>query len=221
MSEPYFEAAESWDRDIYRELARSRRQAWMVAAASSGLAALALLALVLLLPLKEAVPYVLTKDRETGFVEVARAADALTLSQDEAISEFNVVRYVAARETYAPEDLQSNYETVYAASSSEVWEPYGTLYRRGATGNLLDRYGRRTSVQVAIKNVSFLEPDRAFVRFSTTSRTGSQESVEHWAVTVRFRYGQPAEELGDRMKNPLGFQVVSYRRDQEVVNGDS
>jgi type IV secretion system protein VirB8 len=69
--------------------------------------------------------------------------------------------------------------------------------------------------------VSFLEPDRAFVRFSATSRTGSQESTSHFAATVRFRYTRPARDLEGRERNPLGFEVVSYRKDQEVVDAGS
>jgi type IV secretion system protein VirB8 len=189
-----------------------------VAGASSTIAGLALLALVLLIPLKESVPYVITKDRETGYVEVARVATGASLTQDEALSEFNLVRYVSARETYNPDDLQANYEHVYASSAPSVWGDYGPLYERGRPGNLLDRYGRMTRISIAIKNVSFLEPDRAFVRFATTSRTGSQERVEHFAATVRFRYTRPPRDLEGRERNPLGFEVVSYRRDQEVVD---
>jgi type IV secretory pathway component VirB8 len=60
---------------------------------------------------------VITNDREIGYVEVARAADGATLTEDEALSEFNIVRYVSARETYDPAELQANYELVYASSS--------------------------------------------------------------------------------------------------------
>jgi type IV secretion system protein VirB8 len=217
MNESYFKDAQTWDRDIYRELQHSRRRAWIVAGASSSIAGLALLALVLLIPLKESVPFVITKDRETGYVEVARAASGASLTQDEALSEFNLVRYVSARESYSPDDLQANYDLVYTSSAPSVWSDYGPLYERGRPENLLDRFGRMTRVSVAIKNVSFLEPDRAFVRFSATRRTGSQESTEHFAATVRFRYTRPARDLEGRERNPLGFEVISYRRDQEVV----
>jgi type IV secretion system protein VirB8 len=218
MTERYFDEAQTWDHDLYRELERSRRRAWIVAATSGLLAVLAMVALVGLLPLKETVPYVITKDRETGYVEVARAAGP-ALTSDEALSEFSVMRYVTARETYDPGDLQSNYDLVYATSSPEAWESYAPLYRKNAPGSLMDQYGRLTSVRVAIKNVSFLAADQAFVRFSTTRTSGSQATTEHWASTVRFRYAAPATDLRGRAKNPLGFEVVSYRRDQEVVGG--
>jgi type IV secretion system protein VirB8 len=175
---------------------------------------------VLLLPLKESVPYVITQDRETGYVEVARSA-AGGASQSEALAQFLVTRYVTARETYDPQQLQANYELVYASSSRAVWEGYDPLFRTGVPGNLVERYGRRTRVEVALKSVTFLEPEQAYVRFRTTRRTGAQEEAEHWAATVRFRYAEPAQDARSRAANPLGFEVIGYRRDQEVVNEGS
>jgi type IV secretion system protein VirB8 len=220
MSDPMFELAQTWDQDLYRSLELSRRRAWIVAGASAAFAGLALLAVVLLLPLKESVPYVITKDAQTGFIEVARSVDD-TLGQDEALARFHLLRYVSARETYDPADLQTNYELVYALSGRSAWESYDPLFRRGTPGNLLERYGRRTRVEVRIKSVSMLATDQALVRFATTRRTGSSEDVEHWAATVRFAYARSAKELRDGAKNPLGFEVVAYQRDQEVVSAGS
>jgi len=208
----------TWDQDTYRELARSRQRAWIVAAASTALALLALLALLVLIPLKEAVPYVVLRDRETGQVEVLRQASASALTTDEALSEFHVVRYVSARESYEPQALQTSYDLVYLSSSPEVFAPYSEVYRRGTAGSLLDRFGRATVVSVSIKSVAFLEPDLAFVRFSATERTGPRQQTSHLAATLRFQYVTASSDLRDRERNPLGFQVTSYRVDQEILN---
>jgi type IV secretion system protein VirB8 len=220
MSDPMFELAQTWDQDLYRSLEGSRRRAWIVAAASAAFSGLSLVAVVLLIPLKESVPYVITKDAQTGFIEVARSVDS-TLTQDEALARFHVLRYVRARETYDPADLQTNYELVYALSGRAAWESYDPLFRRGAPGNLLERYGRRTRVEVSIKSVSMLAKDQALVRFATTRHTGTSEDVEHWAATVRFGYAQARAEVRDGAKNPLGFEVLAYQRDQEVVSAGS
>jgi type IV secretion system protein VirB8 len=45
--------------------------------------------------------------------------------------------------------------------------------------------------------------------------------VEHWIATIGFGYGQPPTKFTERVKNPLGFEVRSYRRDQEVVQAGS
>src|SRR5262245_49761082 len=133
MSDPVFELAQTWDQDLYRASELSRRRAWMIAGASLGVAVLSLAALVLVLPLKETVPYVITKDAQTGFVEVAQAAGT-ELRQDEALAQFHLVRYVSARESYDPQDLQTSYELVYALSSRTVWDTYDPLFRRSVPG---------------------------------------------------------------------------------------
>jgi type IV secretion system protein VirB8 len=61
-------------------------------------------------------------------------------------------------------------------------------------------------------------PGTAAVRFETTRRGEHGENVtDHWFANVRFRY--TAEPLKNewRYDNPLGFQVIEYRKDQESV----
>ena len=68
-----------------------------------------------------------------------------------------------------------------------------------------------------IKNVSFLNTHTATVRFQTEERTQSRSTVRHWVSVIKFRYvGAPMKNEW-RFDNPLGFQVVEYRRDQETV----
>jgi type IV secretion system protein VirB8 len=85
---------------------------------------------------------------------------------------------------------------------------------------LIDRYQQHTQVTVDIKNVSFVEPGRALVRFATRTQSEGTQKLEHWVSTVGFRYREPARTHEARTLNPMGFEVVQYRRDQEVVHGD-
>jgi len=45
--------------------------------------------------------------------------------------------------------------------------------------------------------------------------------VRSWISTVRYRYVDAPMSLEDRLINPLGFQVVSYRRDAETIEPGS
>ena len=40
-----------------------------------------------------------------------------------------------------------------------------------------------------------------------------------WAAQIRYRYSGEPMSLEDRLANPLGFQVIEYRRDQEAGRG--
>ena len=70
----------------------------------------ALIALVMLVPLKSYEPYMVVVDKATGFVEVKRPMAEGVLNQDEAVTTFNVVRYIRMRETYDPKALKENFE---------------------------------------------------------------------------------------------------------------
>src|SRR3546814_4762999 len=68
----YFAEAESWDRDRFVAVVRSRRVAWIVAIVAIVFAAICAAAVLALSPLKTVVPYVVTVDRSTGATEVTQ-----------------------------------------------------------------------------------------------------------------------------------------------------
>ena len=68
----YYAEGESWAEDRAASERSSRRIAWIIAAVFGGIAALEAIALVILLPLKTVEPYVVSVDRQTGFVETTQ-----------------------------------------------------------------------------------------------------------------------------------------------------
>jgi type IV secretion system protein VirB8 len=68
-----------------------------------------------------------------------------------------------------------------------------------------------------VKSVSFLNQRTATVRFETAERTAQSVTTRHWVGVVRFRYSGAPMRNEWRFDNPLGFQVIEYRRDQETV----
>ena len=98
----YYADGATWERDIARRNRNSRALAWIVAAVMSVVAVGALGTLALLVPLKTYEPYMVVVDKTTGFVEVTRPMAEGSLSQDEAVTTFNVVRYIKARKLMTP-----------------------------------------------------------------------------------------------------------------------
>ena len=94
----YYDEARTWEHDISRRNRNSRAIAWIIASVMTILAGTALLALVLLVPLKSYEPYMVVVDKATGFVEVKRPMAEGVLNQDEAVTTFNVVRYIRMRQ---------------------------------------------------------------------------------------------------------------------------
>ena len=70
---------------------------------------------------------------------------------------------------------------------------------------------------VAIRAIGFINAGVANVRFRRTVRQAQQTVESDWIATIAFAYVKAPMAEGDRLRNPLGFQVTSYRADPEVV----
>lgn len=216
----YYSEGASWETDIHRTLRRSRTGAWIVTCFMSIIALLSLVALVMLVPLKSFEPYMIVVDKTTGHLEVARALQPGSMSENEAVTSANLVRYIRARETYNARELKSNYDLAQLYSTGAASEALVRDFTPSNPNSLDKKYGRDTTVSVNVKSVSLLNRNTAQVRFSTeTKRTNSSAPIiNHWVGILQFRYTSTPMKNEYRFDNPLGFQVTSYRRDQESVS---
>ena len=214
-----YEQGGSWAADVHGSLRASRRLAWIVAAAAGTVAVLEALALALLAPLKTVVPYTITVDRQSGYVEAVRGLEpGGVLTQDAAVTQSFLVQYVIARETFDATDLRENYQKVLLWSSGPAEAAYQRDMQRSNPSSPLNIYPASAIVAVTVKSVSLLTPTTALVRFDTTRReagatTGQQQG---WSAVMSFRYTGAPMSNEDRFLNPLGFEVTSYRRDADT-----
>jgi type IV secretion system protein VirB8 len=217
----YYKDAESWAGDRQQELRKSRKVAWMVAAGACGVAVLEGLALVLLVPLKTVEPYTLLVDRNTGFVQAVRPLDEQRVAADTALTQSLLVQYVTQREGFDHDSVQSNYRHVTLWSAENARTDYIGGMQASNPQSPLARYPRGTVVEVRVKSVSPVARNVAMVRYDTSMRnaTGQVTPLGAWVSVIRYRFtGEPMRQE-DRFANPLGFQVVRYRKDQEALPG--
>ncbi len=211
----YYKAGATWEDDTHRSLRRSRTFAWIVSGVSAAVAVLSLLTLVLILPLKQFEPYVIEVDKTTGYLEIARALKPGSMSQNEAVTAANLVRYIRARETYDVHEIKANYALAQLYSTGAASKDLTLLYTPSNPQSLDKIYGRNVSISVHVKSVSLLNRNTASVRFSTTTKRDNTSTTDNWVAVVKFRYTSTPMKNEWRFDNPLGFQVTDYRRDQE------
>lgn len=220
MSQPdprYFSEAVRWESDVIRSVKRSRSVAWIIAGISAAFAAFTLACLAMLLPLKSFEPYVIEVDKTTGFMEIKRPLAEGDLTQNEAVTRMNVVRYLRARETYDPTSVQDNFDLAQMLSTGDARRDLMNLYSPSSPTNPVSLYGRDTRLLPAIKSIQIPNSRTAIVRFSTQKAGQDSGPEEHWVALMHFRYTREPQTNEWRFDNPLGFQVVDYRRDQETV----
>lgn len=213
----YYEDGASWERDTYRQMRASRLRAWCVAGAACLITLIALVALLLLLPLKQFAPYVITVDRSSGYVELAPSLAHGEISQDEAITQANLVQYVIKRETYDPATNQDFYHHVTLFSEEKALQSFQQLWSRAHPANPASIYGDRAQVRITIKSITFLNDRTAAVRFLRRESEANRSRDGHYVALLSFRYVNKPTRLKDRFTNPLGFVVSSYRVDQEFL----
>ena len=215
----YYEAAGSWARDREDALRASRRVAWIVAGAAAVIAVFEATALVLLIPLKTVEPYTLMVDRNTGYVQALKPLDAQKIAPDAALTQSFLVHYVIARESFDVDALQANYRKIALWSAETARSDYIAGVQVSNPGSPLARLPRSTTVETRVKSVSPLGGNAALVRFDTQRRDagGQPLPLRSWVAVIRYRFSTEPLQQSDRYLNPLGFQVVRYRRDQEQI----
>jgi type IV secretion system protein VirB8 len=214
----YLAEARSWDHDRLAAAYRSRRLAWTIAASAAALAGAAVAAVAALAPLKTVEPYVVRVDRTTGAVEVLRGlSTAGPQTYDEAVTKSFLATYVRAREGWLPQAAEANFRQVSIMSTPEEQQRWALAFRPTNPASPQVVYGPATDVQVGVRAISFVAPGVANVRFHRTVRRGGQVEESDWIATAAFAYTKAPMGESDRLRNPLGFQVSSYRADPEVV----
>ncbi len=216
----YYAEGESWAEDRTRSDRASRRIAWIIAAAAGSIAVLEAIALVLLVPLKTVEPYVVTVDRQTGFVETTqKLVPGGELTQNQAVTQAALVQYVLARESYDATDLKEKYRNTQWWSAPDERAAYLRQMAPQNPQSPLRLYGPNSTVAVTVRSVSILGPNTALVRFDAERREpgGTTGSVQPYAAAISFAWSGEPMRTEERFINPLGFQVVRYRRDAEAV----
>jgi type IV secretion system protein VirB8 len=214
----YLAEARTWDQDRLRSAVRSRRLAWAAAATAAGLAAAAVGAVAVLTPLKTVEPYVVRVDQATGAVEVMTGLKGgRDLTYEEAVTKSFLATYVRARESWLPPAAEANFRQVSIMSTPEEQQRWAEAFRPSNPASPQIAYGPAAEAQVSVRAISFVAPKVANVRFHRTLRQGGQVTESDWIATAAFAYAKAPMAEADRLHNPLGFQVASYRSDPEAV----
>ena len=215
----YLRQADTWANDMRASERRSRRLAWMVAGAACTVAVLEAFALIALTPLKTVQPYTLLVDRQTGYVEALKPLERQTISADAALTRSFLVQYVIARESFDMVGVQANYRKVALWSAPAERSAYTAAMQANNPASPFATLPRGAQVEVTIRSVSSLGSSSSMVRFRTvrTDSSGQGLPPRDWAAVIGYRYSGAPMTAEDRLINPLGFEVVRYRRDAETL----
>lgn len=221
--QPYFTEAVAWDADRMAQQRRVVRLSLWVAGAGWFCAMAATAALVLLMPLKRVDPFVVRVDNSTGIVDVVPVYAGQT-TMPEVVTRYFLTHYVTVCERFDYATAESDYEECGAFHNAARNQQWYAKWNRSNPGSPLNVYKDGTMLRAEVGAVSFFErangvSDLAQVRYVKATRPagGSEEQLTHWIATVQYTYGQPATDPKVRRWNPLGFKVLEFKTEPEVL----
>lgn len=210
---------------------RSEQRAWWVAFTAIAMALILAGGYFYMLPLKQKVPYLVMADAYTGTATVARvdgdfAMRGLTIR--EAVNRSNVAHFVLARESYdlALVNLR-DWKTVQTMASPGVKAEYAAMFSSNNPDSWVKQYGSNQSIRVKLLSIQLIgggagiTPRGATVRFQRVlfnKSNGGSRTLDNKIATIEFTYKQNLEmDDQNRIENPLGFWVTSYRVDDDYA----
>ncbi|KHS94532.1 MULTISPECIES: virB8 family protein [Pectobacterium] len=201
---------------------REKKLAWRIAAIGFALAAMAITALIILLPLKNTEIELWSVDKQTGRYEYMTRIKEQNISSEKALAQALAAHYVRLREGYNYFALQRDYDDVQLFNSDSVNRDYLDGFNSNQAPDIIFNKAEYVVSIDIISNVhaTATDPDHlATLRIKRTIRRIVDNSVKTdvWNIRLTYRY-LPRKQLTDSQRevNPLGFIVTSYQRDKEL-----
>jgi type IV secretion system protein VirB8 len=221
--EGYLADAQRWEQDLVARAESSKRRAYWVTGAFGALTALTLLAFVAMLPLKSVEPFVIRVDNTTGVTDVVPLY-AGNAPISEVVTRYLLHNYVVTRERYFYAMAEQDYNLIGAYNSPVLNSLWMQLWDRANAQSPLVLYKDGTTVRSQVESISFIKradgtQDLAQARFLTATKQGGTgaETIRHWIATIQYDYVAPSKDEQLRSLNPLGFRILEYRKEPEIL----
>ncbi|MGL9725267.1 MAG: virB8 family protein [Wolbachia sp.] len=163
-------------------------------------------------------PFVIEVDKKSGIVQLVDPVTVKQYSADEVLSSYFISEYIKAREVFDPYHYNYNYYTkVRLFSSLKVYNEFNNYIKLQNMNDLFNLY-LDAKGELKIRSVQKLDNDVLQVRFSIEfTRKDGSATRKNKIVVMSYKY--VSLEMNDQQRyiNPLGFQVISYRVDDEYV----
>lgn len=211
------------------DLARkSQRRAWLVTMFSLFVTLIMAGAIFYMLPLKEREPYLVVLDPVTGNAQISRmvvdASDSWIYS-NQSLTRSNLHRFIISRESYDYDlmvtSASGDWRLPFLMGTGSVTNELRALWANNNPQSPMTLYGRDKAIRVRINSIMLeraASPGKegaATVRFQRLlfdKKSGYTRVIDSKIAMMEFTYN-PNLKLGeaDRVQNPLGFQVTTYR----------
>ena len=156
-------------------------------------------------------PVVVPYDPDTGFALPEASVGATTVTENRAIIEAEVFRYVTDREVYNQLDNDLRIRSVLRRSDGAAEASLRRVWNSANPDYPPTVYGPNARLEVEILSINLIGTNRATVRLRKrlTSITGVQAGL--FTATLLFQFRPETSRTIDQVwTNPFGFTVIEY-----------
>lgn len=159
-------------------------------------------------------PFVIQIDDTTGMAKIVNPTTSKILAGNEALAQYFIKKYVTARETYNPIDFDTEARKIIRLMSTyTIFRDY-LGYIRNDQINPSIIYGQKNTTFLMVRSWSKLSETKYIFRFSINETAGAGRIFNKIAI-VEFQYIPMELTEKDKDINPVGFQVIGYRVDND------
>lgn len=218
-------AKKNWYADRYQTVVVQRNFLLLLTLISLAGIITSVLAVIQVTSSKTIEPFVIEIEEKTGITNVIRPLLTDKMDKETALQNYFIVKYLNARETYDFGSYNYNYSTVVRLlSSSDVYGRFRQFISSDSPDSPL-KLGAEGKKEIKVISISPLETtndksnptQRIYtyqVRFLSTE-IGGMNRRKNLIATINFSYFDLKLTPEERSVNPLGFQVIGYRTDEE------
>jgi type IV secretion system protein VirB8 len=214
------EVKKNWYADRYQTIVVQRNFLALITIASLAGIIFSILSVVQITNSKTIEPFVIEIESKTGITNVIRPLQIEKFAYDETLRRYFLTKYITNRETYNYGSFEYNYFTVVRLLSNySVYNDFRRLVY-ASNSNSPVRLGQKTQRHIKLKSISFLRTIKGQIGYTAQIRFKSDDSgsnIQHKVATINFDFADLALTDEERAINPLGFQVIGYRVDDEIM----
>jgi len=186
------------------------------------LLALSISANLVLLPLKEKVPYLYAFDHATGEVTKVGELEKTSLSSNWEVTRYFLMQYVINHESYNGDNINYPYQMVWAQSSDEVQKQYDNEVSSTNPNSPYKFYGKDKYITTRVISINRLNDNTVDIKFEKKlhDRASTSEQVTHKEAIIKWEYA--TAEITQKMldRDPLGFKVIYYQVSQVSLDNN-
>ncbi len=212
----------NWYSDKYQTVFVQRNILAVFTLISLLVALVSVFAVQRLAPLKSIEPFVVQVDEKLGITEVVEPVVRDEIRDVEVLDNFFIWQFIRAYETYDVSDNAHNRQIVRVMSNAEVFKVYNedsSAQNSESAEVRLGAFGVRGVTDPVVTYLEKGENNVVQVRFVALERQESAKPFAyHKIATMSYKYFENMElTREERLINPLGFQIQSYRVDDNII----